>query len=1296
MLATSSMSTMRRRSQMGPRTDTTYDIYVYMTEGKYPDGANENARRNLRKRSKMFKLKGSELFHVSTTKDRFGKDVQRERIVLTDNAKRTAVISELHVDEKGNHLGREKVLSALTEKYYFVGMNNKVREYLLNCSSCRSRFKLEGLSDGSTSAVSDLDDMDDNDSNASFSEDGKQIKSEWPARSQEALHFWDIVELNVMGPYDCIDSKHYIIVFLDLFSNWPEAFVVDSVSPSVVTHLLLNLICRFGCMKTLMIRESTNCAKEDLAPLQKSLEKSGIDININQFSSALSEKIWKEMGDNLDSFTKNNSHWPHCLEFALLPHRVSRPERSEYTPAYITYGRELNLPSSMHKGEGDNFPSAEPHLSLEDMKALSDKFQIVYSSYGKNIQAWNSCSQPFCVIPSLNSSETVKTPGKRGRKKKNPAPPPPPEEQDSDKEAQEDMPPPATDVTPRTTGRKRKRNISRITRLINAEDDEDDEDPPPKQDPDDKDYSPSGKMVKVNTEQELDAYYRAIFQYKKHRSYLPGCPDNYKRVLRKSAISYALSEDKLFYIIDGELRYVPMTWKERLFYLASAHTSQKGKHINKNTMAQWMTDKKIVWKGISVDCTAFAAACPHCTLGERKSEPISKQSFKDDPVLKMAEDNYSLLLNYLQKQTFPSTTPQSQKDTVTSIARNFVIQKGVLYYKKGKMGDLRCLEVGTKDRKVAMQAAHVSNDEHFGPGDTFSRLSDKFVWNRMAESVNNFIAGCCKKKEEESAAPKALLNRNVDFFNKQFLNGTVDKILDQGKEKYSMPVIKDKSEHIKEEPKSPEREEEAMEIGEKNEENKKQEGNVSVKKNEVKGEGNETQKGQDMISQAGETEEKTKETEKQEENETQNQNSCKEQSPQNEKTSPTKSFTRGSKKGAPGLETMITTTVGNVMKTGLVSDRVTRTAVNSIIPPEELEEEGEKEMQSENSTMMATKMEDIPTSSSMSFGFKENGDEKSASEEKKGKAIHLVCEYCGMIFKGHNKYKIHMYGHTGVKPYPCNLCDKSFTLKKTLKFHLGKHAGQKPFLCNICGKRFHVPNSLRSHLQIHAKGGNNIHYCKLCNREFATDARFEKHLKFKHPPEEEEHLCSQCGKKFCSRKSLKRHEKSAHDAVKSHFCAVCERGFFRKEYLNRHMQQHELQTEGGTKKMKPLVIRKPKALQSKKPAEKTVSKSQPGNIIIQTVQDGENASISNVVGNIRIEVEPGQVEEYFIQEGDGSTENMYYAVETNEVDQEGGGSTLVYSFPSVQYEIECPDGQLNQEALSAITMLAQASSQQNV
>jgi hypothetical protein len=79
----------------------------------------------------------------------------------------------------------------------------------------------------------------------------------------------------------------------------------------------------------------------------------------------------------------------------------------------------------------------------------------------------------------------------------------------------------------------------------------------------------------------------------------------------------------------------------------------------------------------------------------------------------MAEENYSLLLNYLQKQTFPVKTLQSQVDAVTSIAKHYMILKGVLYHKKAKSGELRCLEVGTKDRKVAMQAAHVSDGKGY-------------------------------------------------------------------------------------------------------------------------------------------------------------------------------------------------------------------------------------------------------------------------------------------------------------------------------------------------------------------------------------------------------------------------------------------------------------------------------------------------------------------------------------------------------------------------------------------------------
>lgn len=51
------------------------------------------------------------------------------------------------------------------------------------------------------------------------------------------------------------------------------------------------------------------------------------------------EKIWKEMGDNLDLFIKNNVYWSYCLEFVLLLYRVLRLERFEYILVYIIYGR---------------------------------------------------------------------------------------------------------------------------------------------------------------------------------------------------------------------------------------------------------------------------------------------------------------------------------------------------------------------------------------------------------------------------------------------------------------------------------------------------------------------------------------------------------------------------------------------------------------------------------------------------------------------------------------------------------------------------------------------------------------------------------------------------------------------------------------------------------------------------------------------------------------------------------------------------------------------------------------------
>ena len=96
------------------------ELYEYLDHKTYPAHADKLYKHGLRKRSKFFMHEGGRLFFIGGEKR---KENEKPRLVVESADERRRIIISIH-DQA--HLGRDKMLSEITSRYYWPEMYNDI------------------------------------------------------------------------------------------------------------------------------------------------------------------------------------------------------------------------------------------------------------------------------------------------------------------------------------------------------------------------------------------------------------------------------------------------------------------------------------------------------------------------------------------------------------------------------------------------------------------------------------------------------------------------------------------------------------------------------------------------------------------------------------------------------------------------------------------------------------------------------------------------------------------------------------------------------------------------------------------------------------------------------------------------------------------------------------------------------------------------------------------------------------------------------------------------------------------
>ncbi|KAJ8712243.1 hypothetical protein PYW07_005085 [Mythimna separata] len=264
---------------------------------------------------------------------------------------RAELMKELHDAPTAGHLGLERTLQKIKERYYFKNMRAYVANYIKSCEKCQ-KYKATNLKPAGLLQT--------------------------PVQQQR----FEVLAMDLFGPLPAgPNGEKWVFLVEDTASRWVEVFAMqDSTSESCARVLVEEVFMRYGVPRRII---SDNGSQFVSAVMQKALFVLGVSqslIPVYHPEANPAERKNRELKQLLAILVEEeHSRWPVVLPMVRFAINSAHNQGTGHTAAFLTFGRELRSPMAVHTDlrgiiSQENFvPQITPYLDqfsrvLQDVK----------------------------------------------------------------------------------------------------------------------------------------------------------------------------------------------------------------------------------------------------------------------------------------------------------------------------------------------------------------------------------------------------------------------------------------------------------------------------------------------------------------------------------------------------------------------------------------------------------------------------------------------------------------------------------------------------------------------------------------------------------------------------------------------------------------------------------------------------------------------------------------------------------------------------------------------------------------